>query len=315
MHFRIRLFRSRVAAAFEPIAAAAAAFRIVSAAPAAAEVPAVLGDLAKYFEPEKPYRAEAGADRLAVALGLFPPLQTGGDSTDVEFLRLAGVSRHHNVAGADASLFFGRALGSATGFQFSAVNVVDGPVRGVQFGLLANVAGTMPETESRGVQLALLANWADPFRGVQFSPGFNRSLRGGFAQIAFLSNVSDDFSGVQLSAVNLRGKSFSGAQIGLLNGGADRFSGLQLGLANSAVPLGKADHDAKMDGWQVSLAVNAADSVSGGQFSIVNLASDVKGVQIGLYNQARRLSGVQIGLLNHCDSSDVPFLPLFRAAF
>ena len=70
-----------------------------------------------------------------------------------------------------------------------------------------------------------------------------------------------------------------------------------------------------MHGWQVAPLVNAADEIDGGQVSLVNLAADVRGVQIGLYNQARRLRGVQIGLLNHCDASDVPFLPLCRAAF
>jgi len=295
-------------------ALAAAAALAVPAAQGA--VPAVLGDLAPYFEPEKPYRAEDGADRLAVALGLFPPLQLGGDGTDVSLLRLGLVSRHHNVSGADLSLFHGRTRGSFSGVQFSGLNVVDGPARGVQLGVLANVAGTIPESESAGVQLALFANWADAFDGVQFAFGFNRDARGGFVQIAAVCNSSEDFSGVQAAAVNLRGKSFRGVQFGALNGGADSFSGFQLGLfANSAVPLGTVEHHARMHGWQVAPLVNAADEIDGGQVSLVNLAADVRGVQIGLYNQARRLRGVQIGLLNHCDASDVPFLPLCRAAF
>lgn len=296
---------------------AGAAAALALAAPAArGAAPAVLGDLAQYFEPEKPYRAESGADRLAVALGLFPPLQLGGDGTDVSLLRLGLVSRHHNVSGADFSLLFGRARGAFSGVQFSGLNVVEGPARGIQLGVLANVAGTIPESRSAGVQLALFANWADAFDGIQLAFGFNRDGDGGFAQIAAICNSFEDFSGVQVSAVNLRGKAFRGVQLGALNGGADSFSGLQLGLmANSAVPLGSLEHHARMDGWQVAPLVNAADEIAGGQVSLVNLAADVHGVQIGLYNQARRLRGVQIGLLNHCDASDIPFLPLCRAAF
>ena len=295
-------------------AAAAALALAVPAARGAA--PAVLGDLAQYFEPEKPYRAEAGADRLAVALGLFPPLQLGGDGTDVSFLRLGLVSRHHNVSGADLSLLCGRARAAFSGVQLSVLNVVEGPVHGVQVGVLANVAGTIPESGSAGAQLALVANWADAFDGIQFAFGFNRDGAGGFAQVAAICNSFEDFGGVQVAAVNLRGKTFRGVQFGALNGGADSFSGLQIGLlANSAVPLGSVEHHARMSGWQVSPLVNAADEIDGGQASLVNLAADVRGVQIGLYNQARRLHGVQIGLLNHCDASDIPFLPLCRASF
>lgn len=293
--------------------AAAFALAVPSARGAA---PAVLGDLAPYFEPEKPYRAEAGADRLAVALGLFPPLQLGGDGTDVSLLRLGLVSRHHNVSGADLSLLHGRTRAAFSGVQFSGLNVVEGPAHGVQIGVLANVAGTIPESGSAGAQLALVANWADAFDGIQFAFGFNRNGSGGFAQVAAICNSFEEFGGVQVAAVNLRGRTFRGVQFGALNGGADSFSGLQLGLlANSAVPLGSVEHHARMDGWQISPLVNAADEIDGGQVSLVNLAADVRGVQIGLYNQARRLRGVQIGLLNHCDASDIPFLPLCRAAF
>lgn len=282
----------------------------------AADMPPVLGDLAQYFAPPPAYRAAAGRDRLAVALGLFPPLQTGGPDTDVTLLRLGFVSCHHNVSGIDVPLFFGRSRGAARGIAFSGFNLAEGPARGIQVGIVANVAGTAPESESAGVQLAAGANWADSFSGVQFAGMFNRSSSGRIAQIAALCNSSDDFKGVQFGAVNLRGRAFSGVQAGLLNGGADSFSGLQFGIfANSAVPLGNAEHHAKMDGWQVAILVNAADSIDGGQVSLVNLAADVKGIQIGVYNQARRIEGVQIGLLNHCDASSVPFLPFLRAAF
>ena len=313
-----RLFAAAAAAALAAALPAAAASVPPSRAPAAgtADMPAVLGDLAQYFVPAPAYREAAGTDRLAVALGLFPPLQLGSRDTDVSALRLALVSCHHNVVGADVSLLFGRTLGAARGVQFSVVNVAEGPARGVQLGIAANVAGTAPESDSAGVQAAFGANWADSFDGVQLSAVFNRSSKGGFAQVAAFCNSSDDFRGVQLGAVNLRGEKFSGAQIGALNGGADTFSGFQFGLlANSAVPLGSVEHHASLDGWQAALLANAADDVDGGQVSLVNLASEVRGVQIGLYNRARRLRGVQIGLLNRCDASSVPFMPLFRAAF
>lgn len=256
---------------------------------------------------EPVYAPELGEGTLPVVLALWPGVQFGYVQDDVSLLRfgLFG-SRNHNVSILDFNLFYGRANGAETALQFGAVNVVDGPFRGAQVGLL-NVSGVLDGSESTGLQFGLLGSYSDSLAGAQAALLFNRAPTCTGVQLAAVANFSDRLHGIQLAAVNFWGDEIRGAQLGAVNVGAKDFAGIQLGLINS--------NEGRFAGAQVAL-LNITPSLDRGlQLGVANFGGEAVGLQIGVFNHAQTLRGAQIGLLNHVEESDVPFLPLVRVAF
>ena len=263
--------------------------------------------IARWIDVPAPYAASEGARTLPVALGLFGAgAETGSPEDDVAGLRLGLVSDHHNVGVLDLSLLYGHAGGRQRGLQLGAVNVVEGPLDGVQVGLLASVSGVLAQSPSTGAQAALAANYSDSLDGLQLALAFNRAGAGSGIQLAAGVNSSDRFRGIQVAAVNIDGKEIRGAQIGAINAGAEVFSGLQAGAINGC--------SGTFSGLQAGL-LNTATTLDGVQFGLFNLASTSRGWQLGLYNDARHAQGVQIGLVNWSSDADLPLLPFFRASF
>ena len=226
------------------------------------------------------------------------------------FLDLSAVSAKYkysgNVGVLDLSLLYGHTGGRQRGLQLGAVNVAEGPLEGVQIGLLASVSGVLAQSPSTGAQAALAANYSDSLDGLQLALAFNRAGAGSGLQLAAGVNSSDRFRGIQVAAVNIDGKEIRGAQIGAINAGAETFSGLQFGAINGC--------SGTFSGLQAGL-LNTATTLDGVQFGLFNLASTSRGWQIGLYNDARHAQGVQIGLANWSSDADLPLLPLVRASF
>ena len=285
---------------FPCLVAAALAARAAAPDPAEAAI-------ARWIDQPAPYAASRGEAVLPVALGLFGEgSQTGKPADDVSALRLGLASEHHNVGVFDWNLLYGYAGGAQRGLQLGGVNVVEGPLSGIQLGLLVNVCGVLENTPSAGAQAALLVNYADSLDGLQAGLAFNRNGTGSGLQLALVSNFSDRFRGIQLAAVNLDGDDVRGAQLGVVNAGAQFFSGQQLGLLNGC--------PGEQHGLQLAI-LNTAGTVHGVQFGLFNLATGSRGWQIGLYNDLQHASGVQIGLLNWASDADYPLLPFFRASF
>ena len=253
------------------------------------------------------YEPGLGEGTLPVVLALWPGVQFGYEQDDVSLLRFGLLgSRNHTVALLDFNLFYGRATGAERALQFGAVNVADGPLAGVQFGLL-NVSGILEGSKSSGLQIGFLGNYSESLAGGQAGFLMNRAQSGAGVQLAAVCNFADRFRGVQAAVVNLDGDEIRGVQLGVANAGAKDFAGIQLGLVNAGGP--------RFRGAQVA-AVNTLGALDGGfQLGAVNLAGDVAGWQIGVYNSAATLRGVQIGLLNVVESADLPVLPLRRVSF
>lgn len=288
---------------------------VLAAAPASArshrrnggEAPAPRYTAASVLTITEPYRPSRAAASLPADFALGFGIQFGLPEDDVDLFRLGLFgAEHHNVGGVDLNLTYGYASGEARAFQLAPVNVVEGPLTGVQLGIV-NVTGVLRDAPSVGGQLGLLVNYADGMDGVQAALLVNRAGTGSGVQLAAGCNFSDRYRGLQLALVNLDGDDVHGAQIGLINVGAKVFSGLQFGAFNGTP-------DGSFDGWQVGL-LNTADVLSGVQFGLVNLADRLDGWQIGLYNDARASRGVQIGLLNRVVEDPHPWLPFLRLSF
>ena len=262
--------------------------------------------IARWIEQPEPYSYSEGRTVHPVAFGLFGDRQTGVREDDVAGLRLGLLSRHHNVGFLDFNLLCGRSEGRQRGFQLGAVNAVDGPLGGIQVGLLTSVCGVLENSPSTGAQISLLVNYADGLDGVQLGPAFNRNGKGSGLQISVVANFSDRFRGVQLAAVNLDGDDVRGIQLGFINAGAKEFHGLQLGAINGC--------PGEQHGLQFAL-LNTAGTLEGLQLGLFNLATTSRGWQIGLYNDVKHAAGVQIGLANWATDADWPLLPFFRVSF
>ncbi len=263
--------------------------------------------IARWIEQPSPYVYSRGAVSHPVALGLFgAAAETGSPEDDVAGLRLGLVSDHHNVGVLDLNLLYGHAGGCENGFQFGGVNVVDGPVSGIQLGLLVNVSGVLEPSPSAGAQASLLVNYADGLDGVQLGLAFNRNGTGSGLQLGAIANFSDRFRGIQFGAINMDGDDIRGAQLGLINAGAKEFAGLQLGALNGCA--------GDQHGVQIGL-LNTAGTAHGLQFGLVNMATASAGWQIGVYNDVQHAAGVQIGLLNWASDAEYPLLPLLRVSF
>ena len=236
--------------------------------------------LARWVDRPEPYVRTEGKTVHPVALGVFGGAQTGAPEDDVAGLRLGLATEHHNVGVFDLNLLYGYSGGFQRGFQLGSVNVVEGPLSGMQLGILVSVCGVLENSPSTGAQASLLVNYADGLDGVQLGLAFNRNGVG-----------SDDIRGAQLGLINAGAKEFRGLQLGAVNGCAGEQHGLQIGL------------------------LNTAGAMNGVQFGLVNMATTSRGWQIGLYNDVQHAAGVQIGLANWATDADLPLLPFFRASF
>ena len=282
------------------LAAAALAARGAGSDPAESAI-------ARWIDQPTPYSYSAGKAEHPLALCLFGGgAQTGSPEDDVAGLRIGLVSDHHNVGVLDISLLYGHSGGCQRGLQFGAVNVVEGPLSGIQIGLLASVCGVLDESPSAGAQASLLVNYADGLDGVQFGLAFNRNGTGSGIQLGAVANFSDRFRGIQLAMINMDGDDVRGAQLGLINAGAKEFHGLQLGAINGAA--------GEQHGLQIGL-LNTAGTMNGVQFGLVNMATTSRGWQIGVYNDVQHAAGVQIGLANWATDAEYPLLPLVRVSF
>ena len=211
--------------AFLALVLVAAAARGAGADPAESAI-------ARWIDQPAPYADSAGKSSHPVAFGLFGgAAETGSPADDVSVLRLGLASDHHNVGVLDLNLFYGHAGGRERGLQFGAVNVVEGPLSGVQLGLLVSVCGVLENSPSTGAQAALLVNYADELDGVQFGLAFNRRGEGAGLQVGLL-NTAGAMNGVQFGLVNMATTS-RGWQIGLYND-VQHAAGVQIGLANWA---------------------------------------------------------------------------------
>ncbi|MBQ6104299.1 MAG: hypothetical protein IJL06_11590 [Kiritimatiellae bacterium] len=262
--------------------------------------------IARWIDQPEPYVRSEGAGSRPVALGLFGNAQTGSPDDDVSLLRLGLATDHHNVGVLDFNLFYGHSGGFQRGLQFGAVNVVEGPLSGIQLGLLASVCGVLENSPSAGAQASLLVNYADGLDGIQLGLAFNRNGTGSGLQLGGVANFSDRFRGIQFALVNLDGDDVRGAQLGLINAGATEFHGLQLGAINGCA--------GDQHGLQFGI-LNTAGTMNGLQFGLVNMATTSRGWQIGIYNDVQHCAGVQIGLANWASDAGFPLLPFFRASF
>ena len=280
---------------------------LAAAAARGAEADPAESAIARWIDQPAAYAYSGGKASHPVAFGLFGSgAETGSPEDDVAGLRLGLASDHHNVGVLDLNLFYGHAGGRERGLQFGAVNVVEGPLSGIQLGLLANVVGVLEPSPSTGAQLALLVNYADELDGVQFGLAFNRNGAGAGLQLGAVANFSDRFRGIQLAAINMDGDDIRGAQLGVINAGAKEFRGLQLGAINGCA--------GDQHGLQLGL-LNTAGTMNGLQFGLVNMATTSRGWQIGIYNDVQHCTGVQIGLANWATDAEYPLLPLARVSF
>lgn len=262
--------------------------------------------LARWVDRPEPYVRTEGKTVHPVALGVFGGAQTGAPEDDVAGLRLGLATEHHNVGVFDLNLLYGYSGGFQRGFQLGSVNVVEGPLSGMQLGILVSVCGVLENSPSTGAQASLLVNYADGLDGVQLGLAFNRNGVGSGLQLGLVANFSDRFRGVQLAAINMDGDDIRGAQLGLINAGAKEFRGLQLGAINGCA--------GEQHGLQVGL-LNTAGAMNGVQFGLINMATTSRGWQIGLYNDVQHAAGVQIGLANWASDAEFPLLPFFRSSF
>jgi hypothetical protein len=155
----------------------------------------------------------------------------GGISGSVRGFELGGLLNVNTRASCGLQLSYG-------------VNLVYGPVAGVQIGL-ANVSSTLTEGvqlgaanlslgRHDGAQLGAFNLATRGLHGVQFG-SVNVALekmRG--AQLSNLNIASGEASGLQLGQLNIATDSFEGAQIGVLNLSGGRVAGAMIGIVNIA---------------------------------------------------------------------------------
>lgn len=190
-----------------------------------------------------------------LSIGIASPIQLPGSEWRVWGLRFGGFyGSSHEVIGIDAGVCGNTTIGM-TGIQLTGFNRVQGDVRGIQFGLVAN----SDRLDVRGVQAGTV-NW-------------DQGSLGG-VQLGIL-NIDAAFYGVQLGFLNWDGGLSYGAQGGFVNVNVNEFTGASFGIVN------KSD---RMTGFQMGL-VNLIDKVGSGlQLGLFNGAAKFEGVQIGLLN-------------------------------
>jgi hypothetical protein len=163
----------------------------------------------------------------------------------VSFNLLGGFSG--SVRGFELGGVFNLETRALCGAQLSGgLNLVTGPVQGVQVGLINT--GTVLV---KGLQLGL----------VDIADG---QVRG--AQVALANVATDALVGAQWGLFNLAGARFEGLQFGLVDIAIQKTSGAQIGLLNVA--------GEDVDGVQLGLVNVAAERVEGTMIGLLNVAED-----------------------------------------
>lgn len=248
-----------------------------TAAVAAKPAPPPPPPMPKGCEPNNLRKVKLGLDVLPY-VGM-----SSRDTTEVErkfsfnlFGGLTGAVRGFELGG-----FLNLDDHSVCGLQISGIaNVVNGPVQGVQFGMINWSNGRVD-----GTQFGMVAGGLGSLKGVQF----------GLIEIA-----GGDVTGAQFGLVNVGGESLTGAQFGLGNLAGTSVTGGQFGLVN----LGRDT----LTGVQAGLANIAASDVTGAQLGLANLSGGTTtGLQLGLANvSVGPVRGAMIGLFNTAQDADAP---------
>lgn len=218
-----------------------------------------------------------------IGLDVFPYLgMSTGDGFEYErhiSLGLFG-AMSGAVRGAEASGFVNLDDHSVCGLQLTSIaNLVNGPVEGVQLGMVNLANGRVD-----GVQFSLIAGARGSLHGVQTG---TVAIAGG------------DITGAQFGVVNVGYASVTGAQFGVASYAGKGIRGAQFGIASiDAGPL---------TGAQFGIGTLAAGGVSGAQLGIANVSvGDIRGVQLGVANVTTgRLHGTMIGVFNTAANADV----------
>lgn len=240
-------------------------------------------------EPEEPEPAEesAPAGEKAPSRGAASPAESAAAGSHekrtyfagVDFVPMLGTSLASRDAVLHASLnVVGGLAGGVDGVQVGSVlNIVTGPVRGLQISGAVNVA-----RELRGLQIGGAANITPQVSGLQIGGAVNVSAEADGSQIGGAINLARAMNGLQIAGAMNIARQMKGFQ---LSGGVN--------LADS------------VNGLQLAGGVNLADRVSGLQLGGgINLAGRVGGAQIGVVNVAGRVKGAQIGVLNIAEEAD-----------
>jgi hypothetical protein len=251
--------------------------------PASAQPPAAVAKP----EPPPPPPLPKGCDsnslrKVSVGLDVLPYIgMSSHDKTDVE--RKFSFNLFGGVTGAVRGFELGGFLNlddhSVCGLQISgAANLVNGPVQGVQLGMVNWANGRVD-----GAQFGLVAGALGTMQGAQY----------GLVEIA-----GGAVTGAQFGLVNVGGDSLTGAQFGLGNLAATSVQGVQFGLANIAGDT--------LTGVQAGLANVAVSGASGAQLGLANISGGkTSGLQLGLANvSAGPVRGAMIGLVNTAENAD-----------
>ncbi|HKU38393.1 MAG TPA: hypothetical protein VJR89_09610 [Polyangiales bacterium] len=226
-----------------------------------------------------------GLRRLEVGLDVFPMVgMSSRDEDSVErtfsfnlFGGYTGAVRGFELGG-----FVNLDAHSVCGVQIAGfgANLVNGSVRGAQFGLVNLAAGRVD-----GAQFGMVQGGLGPVRGAQFGlvNWTNSSIDG--AQFGLVGGGLGPLRGAQFGLVEFAGGGVTGAQFGLLNVGVGALEGLQAGLVNVS-----------------------SREVLGAQLGLTNVSgATTHGLQMGLVNvSAERVRGAMIGLVNVAEDADAP---------
>jgi uncharacterized protein YjbI with pentapeptide repeats len=236
----------------------------------------------KGCEPNKLRKVSLGLDVLPY-VGM-----SSGDRTDVE--RKFSFNLFGGVTGAVRGFELGGFLNlddhSVCGLQISGIaNLVNGPVQGVQLGMVNWSNGRVD-----GAQFGLVAGALGTMQGAQY--GLVEIAGGAItgAQFGLVNIGGDSLTGAQFGLGNLAATSIKGGQFGLVNVGGDTLTGTQMGLANVTTQ--------RAVGAQLGLANISGRDVTGLQLGLANVsAGRVHGAMIGLFNTAEDADAA-IGLVN-----------------
>jgi uncharacterized protein YjbI with pentapeptide repeats len=264
-------------------------------------------------EPPAPHGCEPNALRkIPIGLDVLPYVgMSTNDKTDVE--RMFSFNLFGGISGAVRGFELGGFLNlvdqSVCGVQITGgANLVNGPVRGVQFGMVNLARGRVDGAQFgmisgsggplRGVQYGMV-NWAHgPIEGAQFGlvQGGLGSLKG--AQFGLVDFAAGDIQGAQFGLVNVGTGSLTGAQFGLVDFARSDSLGLQAGTVNVV--------GGSFTGAQLGNANLTVSDFTGAQLGLANVSGGrTTGLQLGLANvSVGRMHGAMIGLLNVAEDSN-----------
>jgi hypothetical protein len=189
------------------------------------------------------------------------------------------------------------------------VNILLGQSKSVAI-FEASGFGAFTESSVRGLQIAGFFN-------------FNNGNTTGLQVAGALNTTNDTLVGSQISGFFSYARATAGTASFQISGAAslvktgsvatqvsgfysqaEQVTGLQMAsISNIAT---------RVQGFQWSAGLNAAQEVDGVQLALGNHAKKMKGVQIGLYNQTKSCDCIQIGLLNRIGKRWLPIVNIGR---